>query len=79
MNQYSQIDLNRIRNVFLLANYKDKQLEICIILKALKYRLTQKSSHLQRREIITDYVRADIIGINEVNYMVQKRLLFDGG
>lgn len=43
VNQNYQIDLGRIRNIFLMANNKDKELEICMVLKALKYRFTRKS------------------------------------
>jgi hypothetical protein len=50
-----------------------------MILKALRYRFTKKSEPLQRREIMVEYQRGDICGINEENYIIQKKLLFDGG
>jgi hypothetical protein len=50
-----------------------------MILKALKFRFTRKSEPIQRREIMIEYSRGDICGVNEENYIVQKRLLFDGG
>jgi hypothetical protein len=62
-----------------MANHKDKELEICMVLRALKYRFTRKTEAVQRREIIIEYSRGDICGINEENYIVQKKLLFDGG
>jgi hypothetical protein len=50
-----------------------------MVLRALKYRFTRKTEAVQRREIIIEYSRGDICGINEENYIVQKKLLFDGG
>jgi hypothetical protein len=63
--QNCQIDHVRIRGVFLLANHHEKETEICMILKALKKRLTKKSESAQRREIIIEYSRADVCGVNE--------------
>lgn len=50
-----------------------------MVLKALKHRFTRKVELLQRKEIMVEYSRADICGVNEENYIVQKKLLFDGG
>jgi hypothetical protein len=50
-----------------------------MILKALKKRLIKKSESAQRREIIIEYSRVDVCGVNEENYIIQKKLLFDGG
>jgi hypothetical protein len=48
------------------------------VLKALKDRLNKSSTNAKRKEIIIEYSRGDVCGVNEENYMVQKRLLFDG-
>jgi hypothetical protein len=79
LNQNYQIDLGRIRNIFLTANNKDREVEICMVLRALKQRFTRKGEAAQRREIIIEYSRADVCGVNEENYIIQKKLLFDGG
>ena len=42
VNQNYQIDLGRVRSIFLLASNKEKELEICMVLKALKHRFTRK-------------------------------------
>ena len=62
-----------------MAHLKDKELEVCMVLKALKHRFTRKVELLQRKEIMVEYSRGDICGVNEENYIVQKKLLFDGG
>ena len=77
VSQNYQIDLAKIRSLFLQANLKE--VEICIVLKALRVRFTKKVRTLQRRETIIEYSRGDLCGINEENYVIQKKLLFDGG
>lgn len=62
-----------------MANNKDREVEICLVLRALKQRFTRRSGMAQRREIIIEYSRADVFGVNEENYIIQKKLLFDGG
>ena len=42
MNQNYQMDLGRVRSIFVLGSNKEKELEICMVLKALKYRFTRK-------------------------------------
>jgi hypothetical protein len=79
VSQNYQIDLAKIRSLFLQANLKEKEVEICIVLKALRVRFTKKVRTLQRRETIIEYSRGDLCGINEENYVIQKKLLFDGG
>jgi hypothetical protein len=62
-----------------MANSKDREVEICKVLRALKQRFTRRSEAAQRREVVIEYSRADVCGMNEENYIVQKKLLFDGG
>jgi hypothetical protein len=50
-----------------------------MVLRALKYRFTKKCEPSQRREIIIEYSRGDVCGVNEENYIIQKKLMFDGG
>jgi hypothetical protein len=42
-------------------------------------RFTKKVRTLQRRETIIEYSRGDLCGVLEENYVIQKKLLFDGG
>ena len=72
------IDLNRIRTLFLQANLKDREVDICTVLKALRFRVKRKLEAAQRREVIVEYSRGDVGGVSEENYTVRKRLLFDG-
>jgi len=62
-----------------LASHKEREAEICLILRALKQRFTRRGEPAQRREVIVEYSRADVFGVSEENYLVQKRLLFDAG
>lgn len=61
-----------------MSNIKEKEIEICTLLKALKNRYNKNSNPTKRREIIIEYSRGDLCGIKEENYIVQKRLFFDG-
>jgi hypothetical protein len=72
------LDLSKIKHLFLQANMKDKEVEILTVLKALRNRYNKNSNSLKRREIIIEYSRGDVCGVNEENYAVQKRLFFDG-
>lgn len=47
------------------------------MLKALKDRFIKLKNPFQRREIIVEYARTDILGIQEENYSLQKKLLLD--
>lgn len=76
--QNYQIDLSKIRTLFLQSHMKDKETEVCIVLKALKDRFNKKTSFSQKRETVIEYSRGDVCGVNEENYIIQKKLLFDG-
>ncbi len=47
--QNYQIDLSKIRTLFLQSNLKEKETEICIVLKALKDRFNKKTNYSQKR------------------------------
>ena len=48
-NWSCQLDLAKIKHIFLQANLKDKEIEILTVLKALKNRYNKSTSPVKRR------------------------------
>lgn len=63
-NASCQLDFGKIKHLFLQANLKDREIEILTVLKSLKHRYTKTTNTVKRREMIIEYSRGDICGIN---------------
>ena len=57
------IDIGKITALFAKADKPENELEVCIVLKALKDRLCYHKSAYTRREVVVSYQRNDLCAL----------------
>src|SRR5690606_33031587 len=70
------VDLQKIMRLFEEADKSSKEVEVCLVLQALRWRFTKLPNPYARREVIVSYSMADICGVTKENWKIQEKLLF---
>ena len=73
------LNIEKIIKLLEEADNEEKEVEVCLVLQALRRRFNKLRNPYARREVIVSYSSQDVCGVRRENWATQDKLMFRSG